>query len=92
MFINTSVDAGREFLYLDMLSAPFSTSLQFSTMADPSTGCMIVKAICASLRLASNSPELLTLSQLYAMKGVLYETLSVIEGRIRTAESGKRVC
>ena len=92
MFINTFVDAGREFLYLDTLSAPFSTSLQFSTMADPSTGRMIVKAICASLRLVSNSPELLTLSQLYAMKGVLYEALSVIEGRIRTAESGKCVC
>ena len=61
-------------------------------MADPSTGRMIVKAIHASLRLASNSPELLTLSQLYAMKGVLYKTLSVIEGRIRTTESGKHVC
>ena len=65
MFINTFVDAGREFFYLDTLSAPFSTSLQFSTMADPSTGRMIIKAIHASLRLVSNSPELLTLSQLY---------------------------
>ena len=61
-------------------------------MADPSTGHMIVKAICASLRLVSNSPELLTLSQLYAMKGVLYETLSVIKGQIHTTESGKHVC
>ena len=60
-------------------------------MTDPSTGRAIAKALRASLRLTSGSSKLLSLSQLYAVKDDLRGTLTLVEGEIRAAETGKRV-
>ena len=60
-------------------------------MTDPSTGRAIAKALCTSLRLTSGSSKLLSLSQLYAVKDDLRGTLTLIEGEICAAETGKHV-
>ena len=60
-------------------------------MTDPSTGHAIVKAVRASLRLVSSSPELLTISQLYAMRDHLRETTQIVDRQISAAETSKNV-
>jgi len=57
-------------------------------MTDPSTGRAIVNAIRASLRLVSSSSELLTISQLLAVKSDLRETLAIVNGQIGAMQSG----
>jgi hypothetical protein len=52
------------------------------------TGHAIMKAVHASLRLASGSMELLTISQLLTVKGDLYETLTIFNKRVQAMESG----
>ncbi|KAF9789133.1 hypothetical protein BJ322DRAFT_1017864 [Thelephora terrestris] len=51
------------------------------------TGHAIMKAVRASLRLASGSMELLTISQLLTVKGDLYETLTIFNKRVQAMES-----
>ena len=76
---------------LFFLNHRYSHSLLISTMTDPSTGRAIAKALRASLRLTSGSSKLLSLSQLYAVKDDLRGTLTLVEGEICAAETGKRV-
>jgi len=51
-------------------------------------GRAVFKAVRASLRLASSSSELLSLSQLLAIKDDLRETLAIINGQIEAEQSG----
>ena len=60
-------------------------------MTDPSTGRAIVKAVRALLRLVSSLPELLTISQLYAMRDHLRETTQIVDRQISAAETSKNV-
>ena len=52
------------------------------------TNRAIFKTVDASLKLASSSSELLTISQLLAIKDNLQATLAVISGQIQTENSG----
>jgi len=58
------------------------------------TGRAIVRAVRASLRLTGSSLELLTVSQLFAVKSELRQTLAIVNGQIQathpssTASSG----
>ena len=59
-------------------------------MADPAgtpTTHAIVKAVRASLTLVSSSLELLTMSQLFAVKRDLCETMAIIKGQIQARQS-----
>jgi len=87
--VGTFGDMSGVFLYL--LSPPFSALFRPPTMTDPSTGRAIARALRASLRLVNTSSELLTLSQLYAVKSDLHETLGIVKGHIRAAESGMKI-
>jgi hypothetical protein len=58
---------------------------------DSPTGLAIVRALRASLRLVSSSSELLTISQLLAAKHDLCEMLAIVNGQIRTINSGSLV-
>jgi hypothetical protein len=57
-------------------------------MSDTPTGCAIVDAVRASLRLVSCLSELLTASQLRVVKQNLCEVVAIVEGQIHAAESG----
>lgn len=48
----------------------------------------VLKVIHASLRLVNSSSELLTFSQLHAIRGELFKTLAIVDDQIRVAESG----
>lgn len=72
------------------LNPPLSPlALPFFDMTDSSpTGLAILKAVRASLRLVSSSSELLTISQLLAVKHELCETFTVINAQIQVEQSG----
>lgn len=58
-------------------------------MADSSpTGRAMVQAVRAALRLVSSSDELLTVSQLLAVKTEIGETLDFLNARIQAEQSG----
>ena len=55
--------------------------------ANTSTSHAIVRAVRASLRLTGSSLELLTLSQLFAVKSDLRQTLAIVNGQIQAIQS-----
>ena len=58
-------------------------------MTDPSpTGCAIFEAVRVSLRSASSSSGLFTISQLLAMEDDLHKALAVIGSKIQAEQSG----
>lgn len=57
-------------------------------MVDPSPGRTIFKAIRASLRLARDTPQLLTTSGLHAVMTDLRETLAMVETEIQIRDDG----
>jgi hypothetical protein len=57
------------------------------TAPDTSTGRAIVKTVHASLSLVSSSSELLTLSQLYAVRNELLVALAITNSKIRVGKS-----
>ena len=58
-------------------------------MTDPSAvGRAVLGTVHASLKLARNSSDLLTMSQLLAMEGNIYATLAVVSDQIQAKRSG----
>ena len=51
------------------------------------TSCAIVKTVHASMRLVGGSSELLTVSQILAVKSDLRKTLAIVNGQIQAAQS-----
>jgi len=55
------------------------------------TSRAIVKAVRGSLRLVGSSSELLTASQLFAVRSDLHETLAIVNGQIQASQSGTSI-
>ena len=69
--------------------------LPFPPMADPPntpTGRAILKAARAMLLLVSSSSELLTHSQLLAVRNELRSALAIVNGQIQVVQSGQLFC
>ena len=89
--VDTPPDADSTFLYPGLPSPPFFSLLRLPTMTDPSTGRAIVKAVGASLRLVSSSSELLTISQLYAVRDHLHEATQIVDSQVSSTENSKNI-
>ena len=59
--------------------------------ANTPTSRAIVKTVCASMRLVGGSSELLTVSQLFAVKSDIREVLAIVNSQIQASQSGTSI-
>ena len=59
--------------------------------ANTPTSRAIVKMVCASMRLVGGSSELLTVSQLFAVKSDIREALAIVNGQIQASQSSTSI-
>ena len=59
--------------------------------ANTPTSRAIVKTVRASMRLVGGSSELLTVSQLFAVKSDIHKALAIVNGQIQASQSSTSI-